>query len=391
MVITWIDEEMMMVNRIIDEAVIHGGDCNDPTFSNGENLNNAIMEWLRSRKLDKKYTTTATVYGDYERPTIGKISADGNGFIYLPDLSDDDLPTKQAAATSTSKSTPAVTTVATTSPEKPKETTDVIPSTCLKPAEFEGRNKTMTLEEAKSNASRGDVQSMHALGQYYMEKENYVEAWDWFGKAADLNHVPSIVHAALIGPLVSYSTMKAIGMQEGAESYIRTYSYQAKVLRCGDVPQTTKESVRQEIPETLYYIGNCLYFSDNVNDARRYLESDVVKEDCRCRILLGLCYFDIGAEDGDDNMLTRSCALLESVDRLNAEMQEEAVYLAYMSLAILYRCAGDLGLPGVTQDIKKSYDCVLKASQLPSSLADGAKEELKKYNKSIFGKWSYTE
>lgn len=249
----------------------------------------------------------------------------------------------------------------------------------------------MTIEEAKSNASHGDVQAMHALGQYYMEKENYVEAWDWFGKAADLNHVPSIVHAALIGPLVSYSTMKAIGMQEGAEAYIRTYSYQAKVLCCEDVPHTTKESVLKKIPDTLYYIGNCLYFSDKVSDARRYLESDVVKGDCRCRILLGLCYFDIGAQNGDDNMLTRSCALLESIDCLNDEMQEEAIYLAYMSLAVLYRCAGDLGLPGVTQDIKKSYDCVFKASQLSNELADNAKEELRKYKKSIFGKWTYSE
>lgn len=79
------DIEMMLVNKIISAAVMHGGDSGGAYFVNGEQLNDAIMAWLRNRNLTDRYTTDATVYSDYEMPIIGRIPDDGNGFTYLND------------------------------------------------------------------------------------------------------------------------------------------------------------------------------------------------------------------------------------------------------------------------------------------------------------------
>lgn len=80
-----IEKELGLVNSIIREAVSHGGDSGGSYSTNGENLNNAIMDYLKARNLDNQYTTDATVYGDYSEPTIGRIPECGNGFIYLDD------------------------------------------------------------------------------------------------------------------------------------------------------------------------------------------------------------------------------------------------------------------------------------------------------------------
>lgn len=80
-----IENELRAVNSIIDQAIIHGGDLGGSYDSNGIDLNEAIMEYLKIRHLDKQYTTDATIYGSYDHPTIGRIPDDGEGFIYLDD------------------------------------------------------------------------------------------------------------------------------------------------------------------------------------------------------------------------------------------------------------------------------------------------------------------
>lgn len=49
-----------MVNSIIREAVSHGGDAGDSYSTNGRNLNNAIMNYLKVRNLDNQYTADIT-------------------------------------------------------------------------------------------------------------------------------------------------------------------------------------------------------------------------------------------------------------------------------------------------------------------------------------------
>lgn len=80
-----IEKELRLVNSIICEAISHGGDLGGSYSTNGENLNDAIMAYLKVRNLDNQYTTDATFYGDYSQPTIGRIPEGGNGFIYLDD------------------------------------------------------------------------------------------------------------------------------------------------------------------------------------------------------------------------------------------------------------------------------------------------------------------
>ena len=80
-----IESELKAVNAIVWEAVLHGGDGGGSYDTNGEKLNEALMKYLKLRHFDDRYTTDATVYGNYDQPTIGRIPDDGEGFIYLDD------------------------------------------------------------------------------------------------------------------------------------------------------------------------------------------------------------------------------------------------------------------------------------------------------------------
>ena len=51
-----VEKELRLVNSIIREAISHGGDLGGSYSTNGENLNNVIMAYLRARNLDNQYT-----------------------------------------------------------------------------------------------------------------------------------------------------------------------------------------------------------------------------------------------------------------------------------------------------------------------------------------------
>ena len=85
-----IDHEMKLVNQMIEEAVMHGGDSGGAYFTNGKKLNDAVLEWLKTRNLSEYYTTDAAFFGGYDSYVIGRITEDGEGFLYLEDLSYND-------------------------------------------------------------------------------------------------------------------------------------------------------------------------------------------------------------------------------------------------------------------------------------------------------------
>lgn len=242
-----------------------------------------------------------------------------------------------------------------------------------------------------SNERKSTAQAIHALGLQSFDKKDYTSAWNYFKQAADLEYTPSIINAAFVGHLVSTAAVKSLGISESrAADLIQAYSYELKAINCADVPQSKKDSLRTQIPETIYHIGVSLYFLDQIDQAKKHLETEYAKNDKRCRVLLGLCYYDIAGRTKSSNLLSRACSLMKEINIRDLDIMDEAAYVAYMSLALMYRTVGNgMSVSGITRDIKTSYEYVLKASLLKSSISKNAKTELNKYRKNLLGKWTY--
>ena len=60
----YLEKEIELINRVITEAVCHGGDPGGAYCCNASELNSAILEWLKMRGIDNKYTTNYEATGE---------------------------------------------------------------------------------------------------------------------------------------------------------------------------------------------------------------------------------------------------------------------------------------------------------------------------------------
>lgn len=63
-----VDKEIKLINEIIAQAVIHGGDSGGPYCSNGNNLIKALKDWLSAKELEDQYKIGIKSY--YNIPDI---------------------------------------------------------------------------------------------------------------------------------------------------------------------------------------------------------------------------------------------------------------------------------------------------------------------------------
>lgn len=76
-----LDMEMHILNEIILKAHGTGAEFDE---NMSRVLNEKVMEYIRFRSLEDVYTTDSTVFHNFEGPCqIGRISDDGNGFLYI--------------------------------------------------------------------------------------------------------------------------------------------------------------------------------------------------------------------------------------------------------------------------------------------------------------------
>ena len=186
--------------------------------------------------------------------------------------------------------------------------------------EKESSKTKMTLEEANSLAESGKVEAMQALGEYYLKDNKYTTAWEWFSKAADKGFTPSVVHAALVGSVISLAQMKALGVNEEAiEPWEKTYYYSKKALESEDVPQNTKQTIQEKLPMVLFYLGYCLFYNNEIDKAISFLSQQSALADPACRVVLGLCYVDKATNNESGQEMARALPLLKEVDTAGVE------------------------------------------------------------------------
>ena len=59
-------QEIQLMNKIIEQAVIHGGDDGGAYFCNPNGIEKAIKNWLKFKGLDKEYIVIMTEISYYD-------------------------------------------------------------------------------------------------------------------------------------------------------------------------------------------------------------------------------------------------------------------------------------------------------------------------------------
>lgn len=244
----------------------------------------------------------------------------------------------------------------------------------------------MTVSEALLAASKGDVEAMDALGQYYWANEKVAESWTWFVKGAERNYPPSIVRAAIVGVVYAYSLTKAVGVDaEVAKTWEEVYRYSYIAICDPTTSEKDRTIINSDLPTTLYYLCYCYYCLRRYSDCIRYLNHPVGLSDTNCQVLLGLALLADETQDYIEKYY-RVAQLLQGIDSIECT-EDLVIYLAYSHLATIYR----YGCPGVNKDLSLSYYYVSRAAQRAGIFAEDAQMELQKYRKRLFGGYTYQE
>lgn len=250
----------------------------------------------------------------------------------------------------------------------------------------------MTLNELMDLANNGDLKAMQELGEYYLNINQYSEAWEWFSKSADRGFTQSIVNAAFVGMVVALTYLQGLGdINKAIKVFKKTLEYSNRTIQAKDVPQNVKKNIADQIPAILFQLGYCLYIMDSIDESMQYLTQAGAKTNPDCQVVLGLCYFDKGASTGSFSFMKTALPLLKGVDHASLSENEDVKYMAYMNLSQIYRLADELKIPGLKKDIGLSYEYCLKASHCGNGWGEKAQKELRKYKKGLFGGYSYKE
>ena len=246
----------------------------------------------------------------------------------------------------------------------------------------------MTLEEAVQAAESGDVKAMYALGNHYYQEKEFIDACEWFDRAACSGHTESFPLAMMTNTIAAL-IIQEMGLWQRALDY-----WQNALKWCGAIFQKpdlfadqTKDLASEKFKDSIYGICYNFYRMEQFSDAMKLLRNEL-DTDNRYKLLFGLCVF---ASYGDDAVtgIKEAYHYLTVAETDCPDVADDLIFQSLMLLANLYRHAHTIQVPGVRADIERAYRCVTKAAALPGEIGTAAQEELKKYSKGLFGSYTY--
>lgn len=261
----------------------------------------------------------------------------------------------------------------------------------------------MTYEEAVSLANSGDIGAMYTLGNFHFQKDEPQDAFEWFSKAADLGFTLCAALAALSGfvhshiCLTTFKNTPFCDKQELAAILEKVHKYSLVALESDQVEEQTKEAIRNQLPDVLYYRGFCLYAHDKMDEAYAWLRENLSRLDEKGKVLYGVCGFEIALDDATDGNTTVSLVneaypLLKLVDR--TEINDDTVlYAAYLYLSIAYRIGEGLYIKNHHNDIGKAREYILTATQRikDEDYLNLANKQLAHYKKKLLGGYTFVD
>ena len=246
----------------------------------------------------------------------------------------------------------------------------------------------MTLEEVTLIAEDGDVEAMYALGNHYYQEKEFIDACEWFDRAACGGHTESFPLAMMTNGVAAL-IVQEMGLWQRALGY-----WQNALKWCGAIfekpdlfGEKTKDVAQEQFKDCTYGLGYNFYRMKQFPDAMKLLKNGL-ENDNRCKLLFGLCVFECHEDDAVTGM-KEAYSYLAIAETDCPDVADDLIFQSLMLLANLYRHAHVINIAGVRTDIGRAYQCVAKAAALPDELGAAAQEELKKYSKGLFGSYTY--
>lgn len=243
----------------------------------------------------------------------------------------------------------------------------------------------MTLEEARLAAEAGNTDAMNALGNYYYKQKQYYEACEWYDRSAEKDNPYGIVMSIQLNTILAL-TLESLNRWESAFSHWKAVSENFLTLtsREDQFSEQDLSDAQENYKKSIYGMGYNLFRMELFEDAMKLLKHEL-HSNPGCILLYGLCLSH--TEDG----LKGAYPYLKILESDVPEVKEDLIFQGFMLLAIAYRKATLLDIPGITVDVERAYHCVLQAAALPGNLGEAAKKEAMRYHKKLLGGYSYEE
>lgn len=246
----------------------------------------------------------------------------------------------------------------------------------------------MTLEEAIQAANGGDVEAMKALGNYYYEQKEFSDASEWWDKAVECGDIRTALVAgglhSMMGGIYADGMAQfkmAIPEWETARKYCQIILNHSNQFSENEITST-----QEDLAKAAYGLGYSFYYLHEYQQAADAL-SDFTDSDERCRFLFGMVLWS--AYEDKVAGAREAYQYIQTVESSTLDIEPDLIYEGSLTLALIYRSAHLLNIPGVQTDIERAYHCVQRAASLPGEIGQSAAEELKKYRQGFFGGYTY--
>ena len=250
----------------------------------------------------------------------------------------------------------------------------------------------MTLEEGIELAQKGDVGAAISVGNYYWDKKDPVEAYDYYVIAAKQGASYGIMMAMYCASILVNADLLLNDTQAAIVHCQEGMHWASLVLTDkGDsvFSQKDKQAAADHYDVNVFDGGYSYYLLDNYQEAFNFSEKALDKQLPDIRLLRGVCLFNI-AKTIDDNREAFDC--LTSVfhpDNKNKESSiSPLIAEAAFCLSIIYRN----GLPGrFAANTEKALETLINVRNFISNEThkDALAKEINKYHQKLFGGYVY--
>lgn len=263
-----------------------------------------------------------------------------------------------------------------------------------------GEECDMTLEETIRAAENGDTKSMIALGNYYIDEEEYKEAYQWFKNASDAGSLMGLFSAMRMARILG-TLYEDLDDEQALNYRLDALVRCMTIMQCsgeGELIKTAKNEAFASYRTIEYEAATSFYELKKYQKAIDMVQSSADDGDVPARILVGQCHFKLGSLAGRDGDTQAFSTELETAYHYLKDIEgntpiegvsSKYAHFALFSLAILYRERVGLNIPF---DIERSYYCLKQARSLPDMPPEAYQQldkELSKYHKGIMGGLSY--
>lgn len=262
----------------------------------------------------------------------------------------------------------------------------------------------MTIQQALTEARRGNVQAMLQVADFYSRKMNQEDghyadnlslALEWYEKAAQTGDVYALEMTSS-----GYTIFAEISIQIGAyedslREWTQVYKYTLPLVKYPGYSREKRQQMHEQVMKSMYKIAYCNYLLHRFDAAIDILEKMSPEPYTKEMLLKGISQFEVAEQIIDFEIAYEALGELEVQEMYDCihnavdDLEEMVFAKGYMFLSIYYRT----GLAGVPRDINMAHSILSMVSdEVTGEMAwNVIQGELEHYRRKLFGGYQYVE